>query len=177
MIKILARCGLSAVGILVGLSPASASPTALPDLRETFVATQFRQVTEFAKLPESARSNLLAHFASREPVEQRVYIADPDQPFNVGDALLPGPPLPMRRLKFGGVAPTLSFIYYEHGGLGFHYHLIIYSKSESEPVFAGRFTPGFKDGKVPQEPLTVDVLKQWLKAGKIRDDAIENNDW
>jgi hypothetical protein len=121
--------------------------------------------------------NLLAHFATQEPVAQSTYIADPGQPFSAGDALPPGPVLPMRRLKFGGVASSVSSVYYEHGGRGHHYHLTIYSNSASEPVFAGRFSPGFKNGKVGEAPSTVEVLKQWLSTGRITSDAIENNDW
>jgi hypothetical protein len=78
---------------------------------------------------------------------------------------------------FGGEAPQSWFIYYEHGGIALHYHLIVYKAGSQEPAFAGRFVTQVRGDKLERPPSSIRQLKEWFNSGRVRDDAIKNNDW
>jgi hypothetical protein len=138
-----------------------------------FVRTTFRRLDRFEQLPEPVRNNLLSHFGKGEPGLERT-IANPGQPFNAGDAV--DMRYPMRRLVFAGAGDGIWFAYYEHGGLAFHEHLVIYQRGSAEPVFAGTFIPSH-GGHYREPPSTIDELKQWLAAGDITGNAAPSRDW
>lgn len=59
-------------------------------------------------------------------------IANPGEKWTAGDAI-PRSMLhrPRRRLIFGGTSPSLWFMYYEHGGIGRHQHLLVIGKGDA----------------------------------------------
>jgi hypothetical protein len=138
-----------------------------------FLSTNFRRLDRFEQLPEPIRNNLLSHFG-KEWKGLKSPIADPKEPFNSGDAV--DVRYPMRRLVFAGASDTLWFAYYEHGGIAFHDHLVIYQRGVTEPVFSGTFVPT-RGGRYREPPATIDELKQWFTAGDIVGDSSQNHDW
>ena len=144
-----------------------------PRLAALFASTNFRRLDRLEQLPEPIRNNLFSHFGKGEP-GLKSPIANPNESFNPGDAI--DVRYPMRRLVFAGSGETLWFAYYEHGGYGFHYHLVIYQRGSTEPVFSGTFVPT-RAGRYREPPSTIDELKQWFNAGDIVGNAEETRDW
>lgn len=89
-------------------------------------------------------------------------MADPGGRFNATDVVDTG--LPMRRLVFAGESSNGAFVYYEHGGRGFHYHLAVFNMRDDPTslIFAGRFFDRAENldrlreliakDKIPEEP-------------------------
>ncbi len=154
-------------GLLVAAAPHRPAVAAL------FANTSFRRLDRLELLPEPVRSNLLSHFGKAEP-GFKSQIANPNEPFNSGDAI--DIRFPMRRLMFAGASETLSFAYYVHGGIALHYHLVIYQRGTTEPVFSGTLIAS-RGGRYREPPATIDELKQWLSAGDVTGDAAEIHDW
>lgn len=144
-----------------------------PRLAALFASTNFRRLDRLEQLPEPIRNNLLSHFGKGEP-GLKSPIANPNEPFNSGDAI--DVRYPMRRLVFAGASEALWFAYYEHGGIAFHYHLVIYQRGSTEPVCSGTFVPT-RGGRYREPPSTIDELKQWFTAGDIAANAGETRDW
>jgi len=138
-----------------------------------FTSTTFRRLDRLEQLPEPVRNNLLSHFGKPEAGLKSV-IANPNEPFNSGDAI--NISFPMRRLLFAGTSEPLSFAYYVHGGIALQYHVVIYQRGVAEPIFTGTLI-ATRGGRYREPPATIDELKQWLNAGDITADAGESHDW
>jgi hypothetical protein len=89
-------------------------------------------------------------------------LADPGAPFSAGDAMLPGKNPPARRLVLAGKSASSWFILYEHGGIGLHTHIIVFSRISDQwrIVYAGR-------GLYEYDELS--KLKAAVKAGKFEE--------
>jgi hypothetical protein len=144
-----------------------------PAVAALFTSTSFRRIERLEQLPEPVRNNLLSHFGKPDAGLKSV-IANPNEPFNAGDAI--DIRYPMRRLLFAGTSESLSFAYYVHGGIALHYHLVIYQRGVAEPIFSGTLL-ATRGGRYREPPATIDELKQWLNAGDVTPDAGENHDW
>jgi hypothetical protein len=104
---------------------AAASPPPMAPEASAFLATDYRPIASLTGLPAPLAAAL------REELHGES-IADRGQSFQVGDVRL-DPPLPDRRFVAAGVAGDRWFVAYEHGGLGHHYHLLLY---ELDPAHA-----------------------------------------
>lgn len=95
-------------------------------------------------------------------------MADPWGRFNATDVV--DTELPMRRLKFAGQSETGAFVYYEHGGFGFHYHLGVFEIRDGQVslAFAGRFFVKARN---------LDRLRNLVAQGEIKDekDVVEKH--
>jgi hypothetical protein len=82
----------------------------------------------FQAMPDPVRAKLLALFAGETP-------ANPGAEFEATD-MGGDPPLPHRRVTFWTQRNDTYFVYYEHGGYGYHSHLvgIRYGGGEARPV-------------------------------------------
>jgi hypothetical protein len=165
----LTRLILFLIPVLAGAAP----PSHPPRIATLFSSTNFRRLDRLEQLPEPVRTNLLSHFGKGEPGGKSV-IANPKEPFNAGDAI--NISYPMRRLVFAGASDALWFVYYDHGGIAFHEHLVIYQRGVTEPVFSGTFVLS-RNGRYRPPPATIDELKQWFTAGDITGDVGETRDW
>lgn len=88
-----------------------------PSIRDHLLDGDFRVVNRWHAIPEKWRSTFGSSFVSSEGATVRgdaIDMADPDQPFQVSDSIVPG--LSFRRLVFAGLSPKRAFIYYQHGG-------------------------------------------------------------
>jgi hypothetical protein len=157
---------------LIPVTLGAAAP-AHPRIAALFASTNFRRLDRLDQLPEPVRNNLVSHFGKGEPGSKSV-IANPKEPFNAGDAI--DIRYPMRRLVFAGTSENLSFVYYVHGGIALHYHLVIYQRDSSEPVFTGTLIAS-RGGRYREPPATIDELKQWLNTGDVAVDADKTHDW
>ncbi len=170
------RPALNLTTLVLLLSPilfGSTAPTHRPAIAALFTSTNFRRLDRLEQLPEPVRNHLVSHFGP-EPSGSKSVIANPNEPFNAGDAI--DIRFPMRRLMFAGTSDSLSFVYYVHGGIALHYHVVIYQRGVTEPVFSGTLIAS-RGGRYREPPATIDELKQWLNAGDVAGDATENRDW
>ena len=89
------------------------------DLLRNLQTTPFQKVDRIEALP------VLVREAIHEKVDTD--FADPGEDWNGGCVVRNK--IPSRRLIFGGISPTLWFLYYEHGGRGCHDHLLVAGKT------------------------------------------------
>ncbi len=98
--------------------------------------------------------------------QQQFALANPGQKYQVTDVILE-PGLPRRRLVFGGEGAKSWFIYYEHGGIGRGYAVVVFRK---EPTGGVEFLWG---GAGPSERAKdLDDLRKNIAIGNVRDDAV-----
>ena len=120
------------LGGIVMFHAAAAQPEGVPAcaLHHTVTAT----ARSVAELPVALRRDLLSHLRAAsdgEGDDARALIAAPEAPFNATDVGGVGrpnqPPLPHRRFLRAGLVGGTWFIWYEHGGRGYHAHLVLYA--------------------------------------------------
>ena len=113
--------------------------------------------------PISVKNHLLSKTENNIKECDLSGVANPLLPYNVTDVVNCG--LPMRRLKFGGISERIIFVFYEHGGRGHHFHLVIYRANDIDTtvLFAGRFG---------QDPTTIPELKKVLNSGNIENEVL-----
>ena len=141
------------------------------DVISEFLEKEFTTVGRLEALPTPVQDHLLRR-ADNGPEDCDLSgIANPTEPFNSTDVAECG--LPMRRLKFGGVSESMVFVYYEHGGRGYHFHLVIYRARGGEPgvIFAGRFTRGAGEKAGWRDPATTEDLKRTVRSEMIDDET------
>ena len=137
------------VGLILGSSPGAASDT--PPLL-AFAEQPVQPVGGLTDLPASIRSLL----KTRVPEG----IAAVGAPYNATDHIT-DESLPSRRLLGAGRTGALWFIWYEHGGRGYHQHLVLLSSggsSSAEVVTSAIFL---------QRPRNLEALRQLAKAGAL----------
>ena len=138
------------------------SQRVLPKPIQEFIAESFDPVSHFSGLPAEIQQSLRSKF---DPTGSHVAmsgIADANMPFNVSDIV--DESLPMRQYIMGGTSSTLAFVLYEHGGVGIHFHFVLY-RHESKRwvmVFADRIGNPFSHDVFPRPPSSLDQLKQIL---------------
>ncbi len=86
---------------------------------DSILRSNYEAVVRMDRIPESVRAGLF-HLMKYDP-----RLADKGERFNSTD--LVDSRLPMRRLIFAGGTATAWFVYYEHGGRGYHRHLVIFA--------------------------------------------------
>ena len=92
-------------------------------------------------------------------------MAEPEQPFQVGDDIAPGPPLPVRRLVFAAFDETACFVHYERGGVAHLYYVVAFGLEKGkDPVFRSgtRVDGRFED---------LSTLREAVAAGKLHENV------
>lgn len=139
---------------LILAAMASISPVAgaqPQDALDTIHKTPFQKVTRLQSLPAEVQQELhralrLKYDKQRQDLERdpefmadspevraaffKVFnwkIANPGEPWSPTDDIV-DLSLPRRRLIYAGVSPLLWFVFYEHGGIGHHSHLLVIGK-------------------------------------------------
>jgi hypothetical protein len=90
---------------------------AADSVRDHLLDGDFKVVNHVQAIPQTWRSIFDSSFVDIHGLPTkgaRVEMADPGQPFQSSDALVPG--LPFRRLVLAGLSSQKCFIYYQHGG-------------------------------------------------------------
>jgi hypothetical protein len=99
---------------------------------------------------------VLAALHSKVPARE---IANRGQHFNSTDVVANN--WPSRRFVLAGSVPGIWFVLYEHGGIGYHHNLLVFSKDGSWRVVAA--VSGFVKGD------SFESLKRAVQAGEFFD--------
>jgi hypothetical protein len=131
-----------------------------PEDRKHLLSGRLTVVRSTAELPPKMK----AAFATF--VKQPAFkMAEPEQPFQVGDAIAPGPPLPVRRLVFAAFDETACFVHYERGGIAHLYYVVAFGLEKGkDPVFRSgtRVDGRFED---------LSTLREAVAAGKLHENV------
>jgi len=149
---------LAAISI-TGLGAAERSGKGVPsEDRKRLLSAKMTVVRSTGTLPAKTKEALAALFG-----QKTLNMAEPDQPFQVGDAIAPGPPLPGRRLIFAAFDDALCVIHYERGGVAHLYEVVAFGLEKGkDPVFRwGMRAPG------RLEDLA--ALREAVNAGKLHE--------
>ncbi len=131
--------------------------------RKHLASANLTAVKSVAALPAPVKAALAALYH-----QDKLEMADPDQPFQVGDSIAPGPPLPGRRFVFAACDDELCVIHYERGGISHLYYVVAFGLEKGkDPAFRwGART----DGKLADLP----ALREALAAGKLHENEVQS---
>ncbi len=112
--------------------------------------TNFETIVRFQKLPDDVQKLLPAQ------------LANPNEKFDATD-LTSGKP--SRRLIAAGHSAKCDLVCYEHGGAGYHIHLVVFNsdKRGTQRVFEGSLLKDSKDA------ATVANIKNLIQSGTMTD--------
>src|SRR5690349_2779460 len=96
-----------------------------PPQAKAFLEAHYQPIESVRELPPALAAALRQHLHDTP-------IADRGEPFNASDVRSEDDP-PTRRFLAAGTSPSGSFIAYEHGGLGHHYHLLMFGPEIPQP--------------------------------------------
>jgi hypothetical protein len=88
---------------------------------QAFLTAKYSLVTTVARIPPA----VLTYLSARMKHDAR--LANPEERFNSTDII--DTRYPMRRLVLAGVESRSWFVSYEHGGRGYHRHLVVFTRS------------------------------------------------
>ncbi len=126
--------------------------------RKRMASGKMTAVKSVAGLPAPVRAALASLMR-----QDKLVMADPDQPFQAGDAIMPGRELPGRRLVFAAVDDSLAVVHYERGGIAHLYYVAAFGLEKGkDPEFRWG---GRVDGKL--EDLA--ALREAVASGKLHD--------
>ncbi len=90
-------------------------------------------------------------------------MAELDEPFQVGDTIMPGRRLLARRLVFAAFDDTVCFVHYERGGIAHLYYVVAFGLEKGkDPVFR---SGARMDAKLENLP----ALREAVAARKLHD--------
>jgi hypothetical protein len=95
-------------------------------------------------------------------------MAEPDEPFQVGDTIMPGRRLLVRRLVFAAFDDTFCFVHYERGGIAHLYYVVAFGLEKGkDPVF---HSGARMDAKLENLP----ALRDAVAAGKVHEPVADS---
>lgn len=104
------------------------------------IAPLTAEFTALDQLPQPVKT--LLYYKLRRPVPG---MAARGEPFNATDVVSPGNNLPARRLIAAGMRGERGFLWYEHGGVAHHEHLVLFDAQGSDAHLMANITGGFKN--------------------------------
>ena len=110
--------------LAVALAPLTVIAKQPPEAK-VFLGTKYRSIEWLRELPPELAA------AFRRYVHG-LPVADRGEAFNATDVVGKSDP-PTRRFLVAGSSPSGSFVAYEHGGVGHHYHLVLFGSEAPEP--------------------------------------------
>jgi hypothetical protein len=105
---------------------------------------------------EQIPPTVMADLSARMKHDPR--LANPGERFNRTDVV--DPRYPMRRLVLAGLGARSWFVSYEHGGRGYHRHLVVYAQRGGRPALAYAGTFG-------SDAATLEELRQLVRNRQI----------
>ena len=96
-----------------------------PPDANVFLETRYRPIESLRELPPELAAAFRKHVHGAP-------VADRGEAFRATDVVLSGDP-PPRRFLAAGISPSGSFVAYEHGGRGHHYHLVLFGAEAPDP--------------------------------------------
>jgi hypothetical protein len=138
------------VTVLVGWTQTATAQISAP--LQQVLDTDFDTVVTVEKLPAGVRKLL------------PVGMANPNEGFDATDV---DTGKASRRLIVAGHSSKCDFVCYEHGGMGYHLHLVIFSdgNNETHRIFEGRILKDAKDA------ATVAEIKTLIRSGDVPDET------
>ena len=138
-----------------------------------FVETEFNTLDSFEMLPEAVVKYLMDKID--EP------ISPIGGPFRATDVVITPPDIPSRRLMYLGEANDVFIIWYEHGGRGYHHHVVLLRIKDAEEASddEDQVTPIFLARPLFNAEDMVE-LKQRISDGTIQDEKeqiLEHGYW
>lgn len=145
------------------LDPVHLSTVAAPDsVRGHLLDGDFGIVHRMQDVSEGCISVLDSSFHNNSgtvPKKEEIRFADPGQPAQYGDSLIPD--APFRQLVFAGQSPKTCFVYYQHGGVTHpSYCLAIMDQVVRKTIWVG-------EARKKTESLA--ELRSFLSEGQIDD--------
>ena len=128
-----------------------------PPEAKVFLETRYRSIESLRELPPELAAAFRKHVHD-------VPVADRGEPFYAGDVRMGD--APPRRFLAAGTSPSGSFVAYEHGGVGHHYHLLLFGPEAPEPHRVAYCSGVSID--VPRSPDKRDAKKQALFSHRIQ---------
>jgi hypothetical protein len=140
------------VAVLVGWTQTATAEISAP-LRQ-MLDTDFDAIVSIEKLPADVRKLLPAG------------MVNPNEGFDATDVVTGKA---SRRLIVAGHSSKCDFVCYEHGGYGYHLHLVIFSDENrvAHRIFEGRILKDAKDA------ATVSEIKALIRIGDVPDETKE----
>ena len=123
---------------------------------QAFLTAKYSLVTTVERIP---RAVLTCLFARAKPSwKHDARLANPGERFNSTDII--DTRYPMRRLVLAGVESRSWFVSYEHGGRGYHRHLVVFTRSGDwvKLAYARTFL---------SKAATLEELRQLVKTGQM----------
>jgi len=157
-IAVLVMAGISLVAFLAVLFAwylafHLVSESAIPSAPRNFPLTEkYVLATTVEQIPPAVMADLSARM-KHDP-----RLANPREPFNRTDVV--DPRYPMRRLVLGGLGARSWFVSYEHGGRGYHRHLVVYAQRDGRPTLAYAAT-------FVSEVATLEELRRLVNNGQV----------
>ena len=141
---------LSSALVLLGWVQTATAELSTP--LQQVLDTEFDTIARIEKLPTGVRKLL------------PVGMANPTEKFDATDI---DTGKPSRRLIVAGHSSRCDFVCYEHGGIGYHLHLVIFSNGSvgTHRIFEGRMLKDAKDA------ATVVDIKRLIRSGDIPDET------
>ena len=134
---------LIAAVLALAVEAAAASPE--------FSGAQFERIGSLQSLPTFMSAALKATLHGEA-------VADAGAPYDATD-VLSGDGRPRRRLVFAGRGANMWFVYYEHGGRGYHRHVVVFA-------VAGERARLRQSLVLTERPETVQALQEAVRVGK-----------
>ena len=133
----------------------------LPSTRDHLLDGNFKILSKEDAIPAECRSAFYSSFSPSGIGQLEEFkLADPGQPYQASDALVPG--LPFRRLVFAGQQAGRCFVYYKHGGVtNPSYCVAVIDISTNKLLWVGRSF---------EEASGVQKLRAMLRSGKFQDE-------
>lgn len=148
---------------VLGLA-ASADKRMPPEDRKHLLSEKMMTIKSVGAVPVPVKAALavLLH-------QTKLVMADPDQPFQAGDAIMPGRTLPGRRLVFAACDDALCVVHYERGGVAHLYFVVALGLEKGKE-------PAFRWGaRVDSKLEDLAALREAVAAGKLHD--VANDSW
>jgi hypothetical protein len=120
-----------------------------PPEAKVFLETRYQPIESLRELPPELAAAFRKHV-------HEVPVADRGEPFSATDVR--NGDAPQRRFLAAGTAASGAFVAYEHGGIGHHYHLLLFGAEAPEPHRLAYCSGLYID--VPRSPGTRDAKKQ-----------------
>jgi len=122
---------------------------------------RFEVVRRVNEIPDRCKLifwSSLATLSGSRPKPEEIIVANPGEPFQASDNIVPG--LPFRRLEFAGLGTARCFLHYQSGGGPPSFCLAVIDYQNQKIIWAGDYRYAARD---------LDELRRWVLQQRFRD--------